>query len=245
MSETPEPNRPADGGSSESVKTRVILLAGGRGRRLGGANKALLRRRLPDQTSGVPGTDGPAMTLLSQWCSALAARGVSGVVVGEPALDQHLTPAASALLRVVQEDPPFSGPAAAVCAGVRALPAENQNNDGSTGGPWEQVLLSAVDIAEPDPLLGWLLDNASQALAEPGQVGLLPHDGQGRAQWLASVISAGWLRRRVAMIPPGAEQGASLRWLLSTAPLRHLRMPPHLGCDIDDADQARRFGIQL
>lgn len=245
MSETPETGRTAPGGALDTVTTRVILLAGGRGQRLGGADKALLRRTLPAQASGAPGADQGGTTLLSQWCSALAARGISGVVVGDPALHQHLTPAAAASLKVTQEDPPFSGPAAAVCAGMRALPAETQHHDGAMDQPWEQVLLSAVDIAEPAPLLDWLLDNACPAPTEPGQVGLLPHDGQGRAQWLASVIHAGWLRRRVAMIPPGAEQAASLRWLLGTAPLRHLKMPQHLGADIDDPDQARRFGIQL
>lgn len=222
----------------------MILLAGGRGRRLGGANKALLRRTPPDQTTGATSSGRGGTTLLNQWCSALAGYGISGVVVGNPALEQHLTPAASALLQVTQEDPPFSGPAAAVCAGLRALPAETHHNDGADR-PREQVLLSAVDIVEPAALLHWLLDTASHALPEPGHDGLLPHDGQGRAQWLTSVIDAGWLRRRAATIAPGSEQGQSLRWLLGTAALTHLTMPDHLGDDIDEPHQARRFGIHV
>lgn len=233
------------------MNTRVILLAGGQGRRLGGSNKALLRRHLPDRTgSRTDVGGGAAETLLHQWCTALTQRQLDGVVVGDPGLERHLTPAASALLRVTQEDPPFSGPAAAVCAGVRALPTVTTYDDAAHRPP-EQVLLCAVDIVEPDPLLDWLLGHASHTDTQPSQDGLLPHDGllahdaQGRPQWLASLISTEWLRRRVATIAPGEEQGRSLRWLLGAAELRHLAMPPHLGHDVDEPDQATRWGIQL
>lgn len=213
---------------------------------MGGASKALLRRHLPDRTgSRTDAGGGAAQTLLHQWCTAVTQRQLDGVVVGDPGLERHLAPAASALLRVTQEDPPFSGPAAAVCAGVRALPTETTDADDAAHRPLERVLLCAVDIVEPDPLLDWLLEAASHADTQPGGDGLLPHDGQGRPQWLASLISAEWLRRRVATIAPDEEQGRSLRWLLGTAELRHLAMPPQLGHDVDEPGQAKRWGIQL
>ncbi|WP_300345611.1 molybdenum cofactor guanylyltransferase [Nesterenkonia sp.] len=199
---------------------QAILLAGGRGQRLGGVNKALLRR------AAESGAESP--TLLSLWCAALDARGIGGVVVGAEELAPQVPRARFAL---TQEDPPFSGPAAAVCAGVRAL-------EGSA----QQVLLGAVDVVDPGPLLDWLL---SLDLRQPEWHGVLPHDQQGRPQWLASVISREWLQHRAAQIACGAERGQSMRWLLGPASLRPVTMPPGLGEDIDEPAQARRLGIQL
>lgn len=225
--------------------TAVILLAGGRGRRLGGANKALLGRGPSGQGGETTTADPPTTTLLGQWCAALEERGLGGALVGDPTLGEHLSPAAAARLTVTQESPAFSGPAAGVCAGVRALLQRRRADADAAGAAPEQLLLCAVDVAEPAPLLDWLLRSASRAPLEPGRDGLLPFDGQGRPQWLASVIAAEWLRRRVGALPPDAELGQSLRWLLGDASLMPLAMPPHLGHDIDDPEQARRFGFQL
>lgn len=86
---------PAEGRGTPSVG--AVLLAGGRGSRLGGADKALLR---------VGGA-----TLLDR---ALAALGGLEVVVVGPARDLGV-------VRVVREDPPLGGPAAGVVAGLAAL----------------------------------------------------------------------------------------------------------------------------
>ncbi|GAA1825183.1 NTP transferase domain-containing protein [Nesterenkonia flava] len=236
---------------------QIILLAGGRGSRLGGVNKALLRRS-PELAPAPPASEsagsapsrppltGPepvrstaaGPTLLQQWVSALAARDITGVVVGDAVLGEHLPPAAESgmgpPLVLTREDPPFAGPAAAVCAGVRALPTPAD----PAGG---QVMLCAVDIAEPAPLLDWLLEAAR---SHP-HTAVLPRDGAGRDQWLASIVEARWLRERVAEIPPGEEEGQSLRWLLSSAQPLRIPLPAGLGHDIDDPHQARRFGVQL
>ena len=93
----------ADGGPSPSVPDLVaVLLTGGTGRRLGGADKASL------ELAGE--------TFLERALAALA--GVPEVVVvGEPV-------ATSRPVRFVREDPPGGGPAAARLAGLDAVGAE-------------------------------------------------------------------------------------------------------------------------
>lgn len=81
------------------VRADAILLAGGRGSRLGGAVKPLLT---------VGGT-----TLLGAAVAAVRAVGAERVVVAAPVLDAGLD------VEWVQEDPPFGGPVAGI---VAALP---------------------------------------------------------------------------------------------------------------------------
>jgi molybdopterin-guanine dinucleotide biosynthesis protein A len=78
----------------------AIVLAGGRGRRLGGVDKPALR--IGDRT------------LLDVALGAVA--GAPAVVVGP---DRDVPPG----VIVVREDPPGGGPAAAIVAGLAALPA--------------------------------------------------------------------------------------------------------------------------
>jgi molybdopterin-guanine dinucleotide biosynthesis protein A len=80
----------------------TVLLAGGRGSRLGGTDKAALRLG--------------EVTLLQSALTAL--RGARVVVVGPPHL--AATPAPMPFV-VVREEPAFAGPAAAIAAGVTAL----------------------------------------------------------------------------------------------------------------------------
>lgn len=76
----------------------AVVLAGGRGSRLGGADKAALL------LDGVPLVDR----------AVAAVRGVgSCVVVGPPGVTAGVT--------VVREDPPFAGPVAGIAAGLTAL----------------------------------------------------------------------------------------------------------------------------
>lgn len=80
----------------------TVLLAGGRGSRLGGTDKAALRLG--------------EVTLLESALGAL--RGARVVVVGPP----HLAATAAPMpFVVVREEPVFAGPAAAIAAGVAAL----------------------------------------------------------------------------------------------------------------------------
>jgi molybdenum cofactor guanylyltransferase len=196
----------------------AVLLAGGAGSRLGGTDKALLEHA--------------GRTLLGHWTAALAERGVSGVVVGPQHLNRHLTPH----LRLTREDPPLSGPAAAVCAGVRALPPADPEDARAA------VLLLAVDMVNPRPLLDWLLDWLP-VLHRTGEEAVVPRDAEGRFQMLSSAVSRAWLQQRVDRLLPGQEVGQSLRWLLSGAHTAHPVLPDDLGGDVDTPDDARRLSI--
>lgn len=215
----------------------AVLLAGGRGSRLGGVDKALLTR------DGVP--------LLQHWCAALLARSVPTVVVGPPHLAAHLPSPGSeyagespggpqaaegaeehTLLRLTREDPPLAGPAAAVAAGVRRLAADDQL---PVAG---HVLLLAVDTIDPPALL-----DALQELAPAPGATVIPVDAEGRAQMLASLVDAAALRRRVAALDPGEEVGRPLRWLLEGFTVEHPSLPEGLGRDVDTAEDAAELGV--
>lgn len=101
----PTGHAPADAGRAVSRRRRrhvafAVVLAGGTGRRMGGASK-------PDVTVA-------GRRMLDHVLGELAAQGVPAVVVGPPDLD---VPDGVALTR---EDPPFGGPAAGIAAGYRA-----------------------------------------------------------------------------------------------------------------------------
>lgn len=197
---------------------RTVLLAGGTGSRLGGADKALL-------VSG-------GRTLLEQWTDALAARGIGGVVIGPEHLSEYLP---DTLLRT-REDPPLSGPAAAVAAGVRAI-------DGSqTVGPDDVLLLLAVDVVDPAALLDWLLEWLPGLESEQA---IVPRDQQGRFQMLSSAINHRWLSRRVAGLSQREEVGQSLRWLLGGARTAHPVLPEGRGLDVDTPEDAQRLNVDL
>ena len=98
----------------------AIVLAGGRARRLGGADKLLLR------VDGRP--------LLARVVAAV--RDADQVVVVGPRREIPLPRDVT----WVREDPPFGGPADAVAAGFSALQP----------GPGDEVLVLAGDLVRPD-----------------------------------------------------------------------------------------------
>ncbi|WP_344682168.1 MULTISPECIES: NTP transferase domain-containing protein [Actinomycetes] len=227
---SPEPpDSSAPGGEAPGPSVAAVLLAGGRGSRLGGVEKGLLTR------DGVP--------LITCWAEALGRRDIPAVVVGTPSLRPHLPPG----VRLTREDPPYSGPAAAVCAGVRALEAV----------PWPRhLLLLAVDTLDPDAVLDWLLARL------PDDGALIPRDAEGRAQMLTAAVEAGALRRRVLSLVPGEEVGRPVRWLLDGISSGNLtpdggasapgeegapgpRLPDGLGVDVDTAADALRHGVEV
>ncbi len=83
----------------------AILLAGGRGSRVGGAVKPLF------EVGGV--------TLLSAAVTAVRRAGARRVIVVAPVLDEALD------VTWVREDPPFGGPVAAVVAALREVDADD------------------------------------------------------------------------------------------------------------------------
>ncbi|GAA2752382.1 molybdenum cofactor guanylyltransferase [Amnibacterium kyonggiense] len=177
----------------------AIVLAGGRGSRLGGVDKAALR------------VDGA--TLLDR---ALAALGdLPTLVVGPP----------RAGVRTVQEAPPQSGPAAAVVAGLGALP------------PVDEVLLLAVDLPRLPEALPLLL------AAPLGRDGTVVVDADGRAQWLLGRYRSDALRAAAEAL--GDPRDRPLRALLGALDVAPLPLPPGLELDVDTVADAVRAGAVL
>jgi molybdopterin-guanine dinucleotide biosynthesis protein A len=193
---TSTPGEPSGDG-----RVGVLLLAGGTGSRLGGVDKAALR------------IDGS--TLLDRALRALD--GLDVVVVGPPRDLQGV--------RVVREDPPRSGPAAAVVAGMAALPDA------------AEILLLAVDVVH-------LPDGVAHLRRAPlGADGTVVVDGAGRMQWLLGRYRGAALRAAASTFSDPA--GRSLRALLAGLDLTPLELPPGLEADVDTVADARRAGVAL
>lgn len=106
----------------------AIVLAGGRGSRVGGAVKPLFEMG--------------GSTLLGAAVDAVRARGAGHVVVAAPVLDEGL----DAIW--VREDPPFGGPVAGIVAALPAVDAEDVfvvASDLSTAGPAVALLPDALE----------------------------------------------------------------------------------------------------
>jgi molybdenum cofactor guanylyltransferase len=186
---------------------RVVLLAGGRASRLGGVDKPAL-------------PVGPGTLLDGVLDRALAVTGDPGriVVVGPR------RPVATAV-RWTREDPPGSGPLAALAAGLAALPEPD---------PDEPVAVLAADLAglRPDTL-----PRLRDALtAEPGRAGVLLRDADGHPQWLCGVWRSAALRAAL----PERPDGGSLRGVLG--PLRPRELPARPGetADVDTPEDLAR-----
>jgi molybdopterin-guanine dinucleotide biosynthesis protein A len=177
----------------------AILLAGGRGSRMGGVNKPLLE---------VDGT-----TLLDAALGAARAAGCDPIVVGAP--DE-----AHADLTWAREDPPFTGPAAAI---VAALP--------SITAPW--TLVMACDLPRASEIEQALRD------APPPEDGVCLVDESGRRQWLAGIYRTGALRHAAAAIPD-AGRNASARALLAGLAITEVGVSEAVASDIDTWDDLSR-----
>lgn len=190
----------------------AIVLTGGRGSRLGGTNKSALR---------IADTD-----LLGRALAATAgARRV--VVVGGP--PHRALPDG---VRLTREDPPLSGPAAAIAAGFEAL-----GNNAA-----DLVLLLACDMPEAAAAAPTLVEAARTAL-HAGADGALAIDDNGHAQPLLSCIGAASLRAAIAVAGPLA--GVPVRRLTHGLDLRSVPVPGGATRDIDTPEDARRWGIEI
>ncbi|QYH36724.1 molybdenum cofactor guanylyltransferase [Salinibacterium sp. M195] len=191
----------------------AVVLAGGRSSRLGFVPKASL---LVDNES-----------LLEK--AVIAALGVSRscVVVGPlaPEIAGHE-------ILAVQEDPPFSGPAAALAAGLRLLPSGSQTS--------ESVLVLACDmpgIAVQLPALVAALNSASRVI--DGAISLDPH---GYRQPLAALYRHHELTQVVSQFSDLELIGLSMRAVIEQ--LNLLSVPAALGVtdDVDSWEDAARLG---
>lgn len=143
------------------VAYSAVILAGGRGSRVGGVAKPLIE------------VGGRSML---QAALAAADGAEEIVVVG----DVPVPPG----VRQIVEDPPRSGPAAALTAGVSVLIQEV---------PW--ILVLAADLPGVDAAVPGLLDAAA---ADTTSDGLCFHDASGHPQWMLALYRSGPLRRVIA-----------------------------------------------
>ena len=207
----------------------AIILAGGRGRRLGGADK--------------PGLRVGGSTLAGIAVSAAVAAGARQVVVVGPDRPE-LAPLAAGLpggLTVLREDPPGSGPVPALRCGLAILRE-----------PRAVVLAADLPflLARHLRMLRDAVDSRPEELAAgpghgpAGPAGAVFADAEGRPQWLAGCWQTAVLRLALARYP-----GASLHGVLGALEPVLVRCDdadgsgaPWLDCDTqDDLELARRI----
>jgi molybdopterin-guanine dinucleotide biosynthesis protein A len=180
-----------------------ILLTGGTSRRLGVDKATLL-------LDGIP--------LAQRAADALRARCPVLVEVGPGHSD----------LRAVREEPPGSGPLAALVAGADALVEADV----------DAVVLLACDLPNVGPALDALLVAAPAAL-------VVPVDGSGRAQYTCARYGGELVARARDLVAAGER---SLRALAATAHgvdvIEVDGLAPEVLADIDTPADARRWGVQ-
>jgi len=188
----------------------AIVLAGGRGSRLGGVDKAGLAlggERLVDRA-----------------VRAARSRGAERVMVVGPASS------APGGTLTVREDPPGSGPLAALAAGLTAVHED-------------RVLLLACDLVDPESTCDALLGATSQG--QDRADGAVPVDGVvlvdtvGRVQWLAALVRTSALRAGLAAVD-GPLADRPLRLAFTRADLAHITVPEGVAADIDTPDDLAR-----
>lgn len=186
----------------------AVLLAGGAGRRLGGVDKAGLMlggERLVDRTA-----------------AAARRAGAERIVVVGP--ESAAAPGSTTL----REDPPGSGPLAAVAAGLGAI-----------GAPY--VLLLPCDLQRPVAVCAVLAGELTRLADHDG---VLLRDESGRAQWLSGVYSAAALRSALADIENGGRD-QPLRLLFRDLHLFEVTVADDLAADIDTPDDLYRARAEI
>ncbi|MDP5226252.1 MULTISPECIES: NTP transferase domain-containing protein [Arthrobacter] len=149
----------------------AIVLAGGRGSRLGGTDKAAV--------------DLGGRTLAERVLDAVPE--CSPLIVAGPAWLART----GALL--VREDPEYGGPVAALAAALGAVvPVEDDALDDDA-----ETWVLACDLARPRELVAWLAGVPMPADADA----LVPLDHDGRPQWLAARYRLGPLLSAVRALP--------------------------------------------
>jgi molybdopterin-guanine dinucleotide biosynthesis protein A len=149
----------------------AVVLAGGRGTRLGGMDK--------------PGLVVGGQTLLGAVVSAVTSAGADRIVVVGPQRTGDLSAGAGGQVRYVREDPPGRGPVAALACGLEQVSAP-------------LVVLLAADLPFLRPAHVTRLLTALVAQEDTGVVLL---DDSVRPQWLVSGWPAARLRGALDRYP--------------------------------------------
>lgn len=231
------------------MNAHAILLAGGRGSRLGGVDKPLL--------------DIDGETLLDTAIAAVRDAGAITVVGVGPDRGRGL--------RWVREDPPFAGPAAALVAGVSALdgrsadaagtPSRAERTGAHAGGTDAASEVAAESARSADAagsgtaewtfVLACDQPRVRQAVAFLTQaIALVPDntdgvclaDASSRPQWLTGVYRTRALRAAASALADGG-RNAPVRDVMADLAIAALADPGDLADDIDTWDDAHRYGI--
>ncbi|MFC7788985.1 molybdenum cofactor guanylyltransferase [Microbacterium sp. MAHUQ-60] len=182
--------------ASPSPRFGAILLAGGRASRMGGIDK--------------PGLLVDGVSMRERAIAAVVSVNADPVIVVGP------ESASGHVVRWVREDPPFSGPAAAVVTALAAM--------GADAAEW--TFLLACDLPRPDAAIAALVHGVR------GRDGLCLTDAGGRMQWLTGVYRTGALTDAAAALP-GEGRDLPVRALLSGLAVAAL---PHPGFGARDVD---------
>lgn len=204
----------------DSVDFDAIILAGGRSSRLGGVDKASLM------------FDGG--TLLARTLAAV--EGAGAVVVVGPFSAAELPEG----VRSAREDPPFSGPAAAIAAGVDEL----------AGSAAEYTAVLACDMPYARTAMQYLL-TATASLARTGKGaaasdadGVMAQDGMAKLQPLAALYKTAALTEAVRQRREGGGvTGMSVFRLVASLQVVPVTVAAPATRDVDTWDDARTFGI--
>lgn len=181
-----------------------MILAGGAGRRLSGMDK-------------------PAIEVGGR---SLLARAVDAVTGAEPIVVVGPRRELPAAVRWTREDPPRTGPVAALAAGITAL---------GSSDPATEVAVLAADLPGIDP---HPIDRLRAALiATPGAAGAVLVDDTGARQWLLGVWRLGPLLGAL----PADPAGRSLRATLGGLSLVEVTAQPGEADDVDTPEDLDRL----
>jgi len=214
---------------AESPRFSAIVLAGGRGQRLGGASKPTLQLH--------------GRSLLDRAVEAVAA--ADQIVIVGPAELKTASGTGptrssdhSGRVTVTREDPPFGGPVAGIAAGLAAL-------DRANAAP--TVVILAVDIPLAARLIPALVEALSNSTPEVEGVCYWRDD---HPQWLISAFRRRSLARALQTVETrfgdsGSVHNASVRRLVTNLNLSYLEDDAGLSSDIDEWADLNRLESRL
>ncbi len=209
----------------------VIVLAGGRARRLGGVDKASMRVGARTLLGYIMDQLGPQRAIAVVGPQKLASL-EHGALFGDDFAHRVLT----------REVPDFGGPAAGIASGVAALGNRRVRGNFTAilpvDAPWAPAALPELLAALTSEEHGPEIHGPELAVAV---------DAGGREQWLTCVARSDALARRVEAA--GELDGTSALKLLAPLKTRFVTMTQpakaQLVLDIDTPEDARRLGVSL